>query len=286
MRTISSLAIAATLAAAPATARDWPRAGGWEIAEDGAVDCRVRHDMAEDRSFWLFLRTDGTFRFHVLGFEPGTEQDYSLGVDGRRWKHSDDLGPAEMEAMFASLANGRHLELYGKTGIVDRVALGDAGAAITGLRSCAAALEAQLASELASGKLVLQPRPTQLARFPKPDVRAKATLADLFGPERYPTWEVAEGNEGTTGFRTEIKPDGRVGNCTITLSSGSEALDIAACRIMQTRARFTPARDASGNAVTDVQNRRIHWAIARPTDAEAPPEPSVDDEPDERTSGD
>ena len=59
-----------------------------------------------------------------------------------------------------------------------------------------------------------------------------------------------------------VGPDGRVQNCTVTSSSGSSALDNSTCRIMRSRARFTPARDQNNQPTTDTVNARITWRIA------------------------
>jgi protein TonB len=91
--------------------------------------------------------------------------------------------------------------------------------------------------------------------------RAKANLASLVSNDDYPASALAANQEGTTGFRLDVGTDGRVTNCTITESSGSSALDNATCRIMKSRAKFTPAHDSSGNPVPDSTSARITWRI-------------------------
>ena len=49
-------------------------------------------------------------------------------------------------------------------------------------------------------------------------------------------------------------------DCSVTSSSGSSALDQATCRILRSRARFTPARDSSGNPTTGSDTRQRHLA--------------------------
>jgi protein TonB len=91
--------------------------------------------------------------------------------------------------------------------------------------------------------------------------RAKANLPSLFSDEDYPASAVRAGEAGTTGFRLEIGANGRVTGCTVTASSGSSALDSTTCRLLKTRARFTPARDSSGNPTTDTYSSRIRWVL-------------------------
>jgi protein TonB len=91
--------------------------------------------------------------------------------------------------------------------------------------------------------------------------RAKANLASYVSNDDYPPSALRAEEEGTTGFRLEIGPNGRVTNCTVTSPSGSKALDDATCRLMRSRARFTPARDSNGNPTSDSTTSRITWRI-------------------------
>jgi TonB family protein len=72
---------------------------------------------------------------------------------------------------------------------------------------------------------------------------------------------VAKGEEGAVGFRLEVAANGRVTRCTITQSSGSASLVSATCRLLQTRARFTPARDSRGRPTADAFTSRIVWRL-------------------------
>lgn len=72
---------------------------------------------------------------------------------------------------------------------------------------------------------------------------------------------IREGMSGTARFRLAIDPSGRVGECTITRSSGHAELDAATCRLIERRARFEPARDAQGNRVAGTYSNAINWKI-------------------------
>jgi protein TonB len=93
--------------------------------------------------------------------------------------------------------------------------------------------------------------------------RAKANLASYVSDADYPAAATRAEEEGTTGFRLDVGTDGRVTNCTVTSPSGSSSLDAATCRIMKSRARFTPAHDSSGNPTTDSTAGRIKWVLPR-----------------------
>ena len=91
--------------------------------------------------------------------------------------------------------------------------------------------------------------------------RAKANLVSLFGDQDYPAAAVAAREQGDVGFALDVGPDGQVAACTVTSSSGSSELDSATCRLIQARARFTPAVDAGGATVPDKIRGRISWRM-------------------------
>jgi protein TonB len=91
--------------------------------------------------------------------------------------------------------------------------------------------------------------------------RAKANLASYVSDADYPAAALRGEEQGATRFRLTVGPDGRVQDCTVTGSSGSSSLDSATCRIMKSRARFTPARDSTGSATGDTVSSTIRWVL-------------------------
>jgi protein TonB len=117
------------------------------------------------------------------------------------------------------------------------------------------------------GPTLTDPPPTPAPPPPPPPpvsvepARAKANLASYVSDADYPSEAIRREEQGTTRFRLAVGPDGRVQDCRITASSGSTALDSATCRLMKSRARFTPAHDTSGNAVVDTVSNAITWRL-------------------------
>lgn len=91
--------------------------------------------------------------------------------------------------------------------------------------------------------------------------RAKANLASYISDSDYPDDAVRAEEQGTTRFTLTIGPNGRVTGCSVTGSSGSRSLDNATCRIMQSRARFSPAVDSNGQPTTDSYSSSIRWVL-------------------------
>jgi protein TonB len=107
------------------------------------------------------------------------------------------------------------------------------------------------------------PPPPSPAPEPKKiqPARAKANLGSYVSDADYPDAAMRGEEQGTTRFRLTVGPDGRVQQCAVTGSSGSSSLDATTCRLMKSRARFTPARDSSGGTTGDTVNSSIRWVL-------------------------
>ena len=112
---------------------------------------------------------------------------------------------------------------------------------------------------------VARPAPPAPAAPPPPRVsqaaRAKGNLPSLFSTDDYPQAAIRGEEQGTTAARLTISADGRVSDCSVTSSSGSSSLDSATCNILKRRARFTPAKDQNGQAISDTTSTRIRWEL-------------------------
>jgi protein TonB len=92
--------------------------------------------------------------------------------------------------------------------------------------------------------------------------RARGDVRTLFSTDDYPASAQSAGAEGTAQAQLTIGPDGRVVGCSLIRSTGNGALDAATCNILRRRAKFTPARDSSGNPTTDTyQTPPIRWQL-------------------------
>jgi TonB family protein len=95
-----------------------------------------------------------------------------------------------------------------------------------------------------------------------PAVRARhPPFVSYFSDDDYPAAALRGEEEGSVRFRLDIGPQGRATACTVTASSGSSPLDSAVCRILRSRLRAIPARDAQGRAVADSVEGRIRFVL-------------------------
>lgn len=116
---------------------------------------------------------------------------------------------------------------------------------------------------------VVRPAPPAIAPAPPPPPpapvsrpqRARANLNSYFSTDDYPAAALRGNDQGTTGFSLTIGPNGRVTACNVTASSGSSALDQATCRILRSRARYTPARGPDGNPTSGTDAGRVTWRL-------------------------
>ena len=87
------------------------------------------------------------------------------------------------------------------------------------------------------------------------------SLQGLIRDSDYPSSAIDNEEQGTVSVVLQIGTNGRVTSCSVASSSGSRALDSTTCRVLQSRAKFSPARDSSGNATTGSKSQRITWRL-------------------------
>jgi len=79
----------------------------------------------------------------------------------------------------------------------------------------------------------------------------------------YPAAALRNSDQGMVVFRLKIDPQGKVAQCVIDQSSGTEELDTATCNLIVARARFSPATDARGRPVEGLYTNRVRWVLPK-----------------------
>lgn len=77
-------------------------------------------------------------------------------------------------------------------------------------------------------------------------------------------------DEGTVRFELKVSALGRVDGCKIVESRGHRILDQQTCRLLERRARFTPAKGPNGNPVESTYMSAVNWVIDH-----SPPAPII-----------
>lgn len=91
-------------------------------------------------------------------------------------------------------------------------------------------------------------------------IRGKLSFKDL------PEGLLAPGSEARVGVRYVVDVDGSVSGCVADQTSGIIALDVLACRLIEQRFRFRPARDRAGRPVRDTIVEAHSWFIREKED--------------------
>jgi TonB family protein len=101
-----------------------------------------------------------------------------------------------------------------------------------------------------------------------------------FIADHYPIRALKAREQGKVGFRLVVEPDGSLGSCDVTESSGSNALDTETCELILRHARMSPVRNAEGRAIRAVQNGYINWKLPANAPRLASAAPSKGADPD------
>jgi TonB family protein len=91
------------------------------------------------------------------------------------------------------------------------------------------------------------------------DQAVKISSNGEFIAGKYPQRALKAGEQGKVAFRLTVEPDGSLGACEVTGSSGYKSLDDETCELILRYARLHPVRNSEGRAVRAVQNGFINW---------------------------
>lgn len=93
-------------------------------------------------------------------------------------------------------------------------------------------------------------------------------LGAWFADSDYPVAAIRREASGTVFIRVQVGADGAPINCAVVQPVDPD-LDEATCRIMMSRARFSPARDRRGRAAAGTFAGRIRWVLPAETGSAA-----------------
>ncbi|NUQ17444.1 MAG: TonB family protein [Sphingomonas sp.] len=84
-------------------------------------------------------------------------------------------------------------------------------------------------------------------------------IAGAIGQSDYPRDLRERGVGGRVEFTFTVEPNGRVGRCSVTRSSGVPELDALTCRLVQQRFVYRPSTDRSGRPIEDEVDGVYDW---------------------------
>ncbi len=274
----------------PLAARDWADAGGWEVGEAGTDGCYMASEYEGEGDTLLIVNVHADGEAFIsatnYGWSAKEKQGYDLtyALNGRVFRGGKSVGivdglrkgfGARMPGDFLNhFAAASSLHISTDDGVViDQLNLEGSAAGLAQVRRCVAhvkAVAAAAAREKARFAHIpkdpfasiegepLPPKPPQPAASP---AKGKANVRSLISADDYPAAALRNEEQGTVRYRLDIGSNGRVTGCTIMVSSGSSSLDATTCRILRSRARFTPAVDAAGNPTVDTVEDAYTWKL-------------------------
>lgn len=281
-RTLLAFSIAAL--AAPAAAADDVTVAGWQVGEVDGESCVMASDFEGDgeTTLGVGLRTDGRVYLSLTNYNWSAVSDrvYNLAfaLDGVSYSGGKSVGYVNsskkgfittLEPDFLQhFARSAYLTVRSEDGVtIDDLDLAGSAAALAQMRRCVAHLksvaDAEARDKARLAHIPQDPYAVIAGEVSAPAVAPKSqvSLASLVGPDDYPPAAYDNNEQGEVRFRLAVGKDGRVTKCDITQTSGSAVLDHATCRIMQARAKFSPARSADGGPVEGAVEDSVSWSL-------------------------
>ncbi len=114
-----------------------------------------------------------------------------------------------------------------------------------------------------SGTVAITPPPPPPSLSKASGVRARGDRTQWISTEDYPPSSIRAGEQGVVAIALQVDAAGKVTACSVTASSGHDALDQATCRLYQRRGRFTAALDDAGAPVSATYTDRVRWVLPR-----------------------
>lgn len=105
------------------------------------------------------------------------------------------------------------------------------------------------------------PTPTPLPTFDPISALPKNAPSSWIRDRDYRSTWIRRELQGTASFQLGIGANGKVSDCRVTRSTGHSALDDATCKLISKRARFNPARNAQGEAISGTYSSSIQWIL-------------------------
>ena len=99
-----------------------------------------------------------------------------------------------------------------------------------------------------------------MQEFPVIRLQPRSAPQNWVQPSDYPDSAVRRDAFGMVRFRLDVDATGSVTGCHILNTSGFWVLDERTCLLLSRRAKFYPARDASGEAIPAVFVSNFFWA--------------------------
>ena len=110
---------------------------------------------------------------------------------------------------------------------------------------------------LVAGQPAAADTPAKAVKGPVPLGKLSSWITD----DDYPRLAILQNRQGDSRFRLMIDRTGHVQYCAIVATSGSDDLDARACFLLEVRAQFEPAINASGEPEIGSYRSTVRWRL-------------------------
>lgn len=245
---------------APASARDWPSAGGWETGE-ASESCGMTqtYEGKGETALTLILMTDGRVGIQISNSnwsaKAGQSYETSWQVNGSVYTGKAAGVREAIGGGFVATFGSEFLEDFAKgsslvirTGdtLIDNLSLAGSAAGLAVVQRCLRAVKAdQAAVARERARFAHIPDDPFANAVGEPSLLKPSIAAGWVSADDYPPSALRAREEGTTRIRFRVDDTGRVAQCDIIQSSGSKALDDATCRAVSRRGRVAAGQPQS-----------------------------------------
>jgi TonB family protein len=99
------------------------------------------------------------------------------------------------------------------------------------------------------------------ASVPDPKSPRVLNMQEVVTDEDYPEKALQAEEQGPVQIEVKVSAKGVPESCAVKSSSGSETLDARTCELFMTRARYAPAHNVRGKAVSGRAKHFVTWAL-------------------------
>ncbi|MEQ1687413.1 MAG: energy transducer TonB [Sphingopyxis sp.] len=189
----------------------------------------------------LPLRPDTTLRLDPQGAEISSD-GYSMQIPGRTEQF---LRLFDANSVFLAQFNANQILQIDVENTSISLNLLNVRAALTALQTCHDDLMTSWGFDPVAYRALRTPP------------QASGSEATWVTTSDYPSTEAS----GITTMRLRIGLNGRVSECSVVVSSGTDLLDSAACSALTRRARYDPAIGADGAPTEAMMLKRVRWQL-------------------------
>lgn len=261
---VTLIALWSVVASAESAVAPLASTGHWTL-DYGADACTLSRsfgDPAKPVTFYVMPFPMGkSVKIAVISPGPSTNSQYSMG--------EVRFGGAPLVAFFRTVPLGQDRGTL-RSMVVDQLPffqgmttqpvitikflkartdlqIGPSASAVEALRLCESDLLAKWGMSVAAQTSVV--------------ISPQGGVSQFFKSSDYPDDALRTGRMGVTGVRFWVGLNGKLSDCRVIFSSGTESIDRRSCEVLESRGHLAPALDKANQPLRSLSSTQIVWAL-------------------------